>query len=262
MKYKRLLFLISILAVLFVACTSNPPSEEIPEEAEPTAPKYSYTTEYLRGYFEPSEHKDFVEIDTIHADRPGLYLRQDVYEAFKRMHAAAQKQNINLVIRSATRNFEYQKGIWERKWTGETKIEGGQDASQSWPNPADRALTILKYSSMPGTSRHHWGTDMDFNAFENSWFESGEGLTLYTFLQENAAEYGFCQPYTAKGNERPNGYEEEKWHWTYIPVSSELTRLAADSLKNTMIEGFKGAEATNEIDVVSNYVLGINEACK
>ena len=32
------------------------------------------------------------------------------------MHAAAKKDGINLQIVSGTRNFEEQKGIWERKW--------------------------------------------------------------------------------------------------------------------------------------------------
>ena len=34
---------------------------------------------------------------------------------------------------------------------------------------------IMKYSSMPSTSRHHWGTDIDLNSLENSYFEKGEG---------------------------------------------------------------------------------------
>ena len=221
-----------------------------------------FTTEYIRGLFEPSEHEDFTIIDSIYADRTGLYLRKDVYQAFLKLHEAAAQEGIDLVIRSATRNFEYQKGIWERKWTGETKIENGKDASVAYPEAKDRALAILRYSSMPGTSRHHWGTDVDFNAFENSWFEEGEGLALYEFMLRRAAEFGFCQPYTAKGEDRPNGYEEEKWHWSYTPVSSVLTELASTSLKDNMISGFAGAEAAPSIRVVENYVLGINPDCK
>ena len=44
------------------------------------------------------------------------YLRKEVYQKFKEMHAAAKKDGINLQIVSGTRNFEEQKGIWERKW--------------------------------------------------------------------------------------------------------------------------------------------------
>ena len=55
------------------------------------------------------------------------------------------------------------------------------------------AKTILLYSSMPTTSRHHWGTDMDINSLENSYFASGQGLKEYTWLKKNAAKFGFCQ---------------------------------------------------------------------
>ena len=114
---------------------------------------------------------------------------------------------------------------------------------------------------MPGTSRHHWGTDIDLNAFTNSYFESGKGLKLYQWLQAHAGDYGFCQPYTAKGPARPFGYHEEKWHWSYLPVSEVLLNEAKTSLNNAMIQGFEGAEAAQSIDVVAKYVLGINPLC-
>ncbi len=51
---------------------------------------------------------------------------------------------------------------------------------------------------MPGTSRHHWGTEIDLNALNNKWFENGKGLKVYQLAYKNAAQYGFHQPYTAK----------------------------------------------------------------
>ena len=258
------------LAMVFLACVllacntkpseaqDSPPAEVRIDDQEETE---VFDLAYIQGHFEPASHPSFVIIDSIYADRPGLYLRKDVYEAFLRMYNAARADGIQLQIRSATRNFDYQKGIWERKWTGKTLIENGKDASVVYPDPADRALAILRFSSMPGTSRHHWGTDIDLNAFENSWFESGEGLRIYEWLSANAGTFGFCQPYTPKGSDRPAGYEEEKWHWSYTPVANKLTRLASAELKDTMIQGFQGASAAPEIQVVKNYVLGINNAC-
>ncbi|HUR31432.1 MAG TPA: M15 family metallopeptidase, partial [Saprospiraceae bacterium] len=166
---------------------------------------------------------------------------------------------IRLQIRSATRNFNYQKGIWEAKWTGAKLIEGGENLAETTPDHKERALKILRYSAMPGSSRHHWGTDFDLNSFENSWFEEGEGLNIYNWLKKHASEYGFCQPYSAG---RQHGYFEERWHWSYMPVSQPLTTLAKEELKNEMIKGFHGSETAGMIDVVKNYVLGINEECK
>lgn len=215
----------------------------------------------LMGRFEPSQDSNFVLIPTSYADQEGRYMHKEAFTAFEKMYAAALRDGIKLQIRSAARNFEYQKGIWERKWTGETKLSSGEDASVAYVDSVDRALNILKYSSMPGTSRHHWGTDIDLNAFDNSWFESGEGLKLYRWLETNAHEYGYCRPYTSKDSLRPEGYNEEKWHWSYLPVSEPLTRYAQAMLSDSLISGFMGSGTAQEIEVVNKYILGINQSC-
>lgn len=218
----------------------------------------SITIEYLTGKFQPQEHPGFVEIPAALADRPGLYLRKETLEAFRKMHAAAREDGIYLTILSATRNFDYQKGIWERKWSGQRILSNGQNARTAYPDPVERALKILEYSSMPGTSRHHWGTDIDLNNFNNAYFESGKGAREFAWLREHAAEYGFFRPYTAKGPERPEGYNEEKWHWSYFPLADPMTKAAAQLLKDKDISGFQGAETAAKIQVIKNYVLGVH----
>ena len=221
----------------------------------------SITLDYLMGKFNPETDNNFIKIEKKYASRSGMFLHKKAYKAFKEMHAAAKADGINLTIRSATRNFKSQKGIWEAKWTGARKVEDGQDISKTIPDPKQRALKILEYSSMPSTSRHHWGTDIDINAFTNKYFAQGKGKKEYDWLAANAASFGFCQPYTAKGEERPDGYNEEKWHWSYLPLSKPLIDQAKLRLKNEMVKGFKGAETATEIDVVKKYVLGINQEC-
>ncbi len=215
--------------------------------------------EYIRGQFDPSKHKDFISIPDQYASRSGLYLRREALSDFIKMYNEAHGAGVSLIIKSATRNFDYQKGIWERKWHGQTLLEGNVDA-RTISDPKERALKILLYSSMPSTSRHHWGTDIDLNSFDNSYFEKGRGKKEYTWLRENAHKFGFCQPYTSKENGR-TGYEEEKWHWTYLPISKGLTDYAERYLKNEDISGFAGAELAIDIDVVGNYILGIDPSC-
>jgi len=220
----------------------------------------SITIDYLMGKFEPNNDKRFVTVDKAHADRAGLYLRKETYAAFLKMTEAAKQDGINFIIKSATRNFNYQKGIWERKWTGKTKING-KDINKITREVGDKARIILQFSSMPGSSRHHWGTDFDLNAFNNSYFEEGKGLKEYEWLTANASKFGFCQPYTPLGKGRPNGYEEEKWHWSYIPISKTLTEQAGLRITNEMIQGFEGDFTAQSINVVDNYILGINRDC-
>ncbi len=233
------------------------------ETSKPKVPvsQTKVSDDELMGKFVPSKHPDFVKIKSEHATKNNIYLRKEAYEAFQNMYKAALEDGIRLKIVSATRPFNHQVSIWEAKWTG-TRLVGGKNLSREMPDKKARALEILQYSSMPGTSRHHWGTDIDLNNLENSWFANGEGLKIYEWLKENALAYGYCQTYTPKGSERPYGYEEEKWHWTYLPVALSFTEQYKARIKDEHISGFKGAEVAKEIGIVEKYVLGINKDCK
>ncbi|RMG63458.1 MAG: D-alanyl-D-alanine carboxypeptidase family protein [Bacteroidetes bacterium] len=218
---------------------------------------------YLLGQFDPAQDSLFVQMDDAHTggSARGRYLHHEAYAAFKKMHAAATADGISLTILSATRNFAYQKGIWEAKWTGARAV-GGRNLAQAVADPEERARIILRYSSMPGTSRHHWGTDFDLNAFENSYFQSGKGLKEYEWLKANAADFGFGQPYTEKGPDRPHGYEEERWHWSYLPVAKIYLAAYQAQVCPEMITGFAGAETAASIDVIAHYVGGVAPDCQ
>lgn len=217
------------------------------------------TADYITGHFDPVQHEDFMTIPSTYADRAGLLLHKETWAAYQQLYTAAKTAGHQLVIKSATRNFDYQKGIWERKWTGETTLSDGTKASDI-NSEVDRAKKILLYSSMPGTSRHHWGTDIDINSFDNGYFAQGAGGALYDWMIAHAAEYGFCQPYTNKSGGR-TGYEEERWHWTYTPLSRPLTAYAQQHMKDEMISGFMGSEVAPQVGMVAQYILGINKAC-
>ena len=235
--------------------------EEPPEPAPPIWEEYGFTLDYVMGKFDPAKDSNFVKIPARFADDDRSYLRKEALEDYIKMHEAAQKDGIKLIVVSATRNFYAQKSIWEAKWEGRRAVDGANLAN-SLPDPKERALKILEYSSMPGTSRHHWGTDIDLNNLNSQYFEQGKGKDIYDWLNANAATFGFCQPYSAKGVGRRAGYNEEKWHWSYEKLSKPLTAFARDHLKDSLIVGFAGAEAAVPVKMVENYVLGINPACK
>jgi LAS superfamily LD-carboxypeptidase LdcB len=170
------------------------------------------------------------------------------------MYSTAKKEGITLNIISAFRSFNHQKRIWEAKWTGKRKVEG-KDLSKSITDIYKRAETILHFSSMPGSSRHHWGTDIDIYDLNNSTFEKGQGLKVYTWLRNNAHKYGFYQVYTAN---RPYGYEEEKWHWSYLPLAKPMINTFNRIMTNTDFNGFLGSETADSLQIIKHYVNGIN----
>ena len=215
--------------------------------------------EYLMGKFDPAKDERFTKIPMQYAKKE-MYMRKKALESFEKMHAAAKADGINFTIVSATRPFNIQKSIWEAKWTGQRKVDG-KLLSKEVKDPKARAIKILRWSSMPSTSRHHWGTDIDLNNLEPEYWNKGQGLKEYTWLQEHAHEYGFCQVYSEIGDDRPYGYQEEKWHWSYIPISKHLTEAYAQKIVDSDIEGFMGSESAPMIEVVKKYVLGINPKC-
>lgn len=267
------IFTIIISLFLILACNDSKPStvETTPtkiavvKNTTPALPEIkideSITLDFLMGKFDPTKHPNFISIEKKYASRGGMLLQKESYEAFKEMYAAAKKEGINLTIKSATRNFFSQKNIWEAKWTGKRQTTGVKDIQKEFPNPKDRALKILEFSSMPSTSRHHWGTDIDLNNFTNKYFESGQGKKEYDWLLKHAANFGFCQPYTKKDSTRPHGYNEEKWHWSYLPLATKYSDQMKLRMKDEMVKGFYGAETAKEIGVVEKYILGINKSC-
>ena len=243
-----------------------PPAKSQPKEIKPKLRKKAkpsiYDVAYITGKFNQRKHPDFVRLDEKYCAYPDMYLRKEVYEAFLKMRIAAEKEGIKLVIRSATRNFFTQKRIWENKWTGKKAIAGGENLAQTTKDPVLRAKKILRYSSMPGSSRHHWGTDIDLNDLANSYFEKGKGYKMYQWMLKNAHDFGFYLVYTEKKGPKPRtGYNEERWHWTYLPTSKKILDKAKEVLKDEEFKGFLGAETAPKIHIVNNYVLGINPEC-
>lgn len=206
-----------------------------------------YTREDLLGQFDPASHPDFIRIPEPLTQKQNIYLRKETLGAFQSMWLAAEKEGVRLEIISATRNFSAQKSIWNRKWNS-PRFMGFQGVN--------RAREILRYSSMPGTSRHHWGTDIDLNALDNAWFETSAGSQVYAWLSSNAPKFGFHQVYTDKTQGR-TGYEEERWHWSYLPLAEPMWLQICAQFTNRNISGFQGEQWADSLQIMKQYVQGI-----
>lgn len=220
----------------------------------------SDSLKYVLGKMDYASDSRFVKVPTALANKEGMYLRAEALEAFKAMRQAAKADGVDLVIISAARNFNHQKSIWEAKWNGQ-RLVNGQNLKTAIPDKSKRATEILKYSSMPGTSRHHWGTDIDINSLSSNYFKSGKGKKEYEWLRDHAFEYGFCQVYSQKGNDRPNGYEEEEWHWSYMPLAKVFLKYHKSHVTQGDISGFDGSDAL-PLTEIAKYVHGISPECK
>ncbi len=265
-KNNPLLFVIMLgfLGVIsFCSCDSSARSKEIKTDSTNVSKPDTIlvSKDFLLGKYSPAKDSNFVEVELNYASIKGFYLNKEAYQAFKKMYEAAKTDGIFLKIVSATRTFEQQKKIWEGKFTGSV-LYYGKNLATLYPNENERAKYILKYSSMPGTSRHHWGTDIDINSVQNSYFQTSTGIKTYKWLSENASKYGFCQPYTIQDSLRPTGYSEEKWHWSYLPLSSKYLIAYNSKISISDLQGFKGFETAKSLDIINKYVNCVNPSCK
>lgn len=220
---------------------------------------------YLTGMFDPAVHPHFVCINDlgVPTDARRHYLRKSAATALVKMLEAFNADNpgIRIWVQSSTRTFDDQKRIWNNKFNGVVKV-GGKNLRNSCPDEYTRALKILEFSSMPGTSRHHWGTDFDINVLTNSYYESGQGAVILEWLDTNASGFGFYRPYTAG---RTQGYAQENWHWSYVPESVQFSRNWVELYNSGVIclskKGlFAGSDVAAKLAPV--YVQAVDPRCR
>lgn len=195
----------------------------------------------------------------------GINLREEAHDAFVSMKKAAYLDGIDLKIVSSYRNFYRQEAIFERKYLNNTEEKGME--------PLAAIDKIIEYSTIPGTSRHHWGTDIDIidgyrktegDVLVPEKFEAGGPFEDFKkWMDENANEYGYYLVYTDSPKRR--GFKYEPWHYSYAPLSKPM--LEAFRGKNIVQllqqEEFLGAEHFT-IGFLKNYIqnniLDINRA--
>ena len=193
----------SFLFIYFVVLTSacNTPSQ-----------KAIYSKNQLIG----KEHPHFYG--------KGFNLQKEAFNAFTKMQKAALKEGIKIKVVSSFRSYAQQESIWKSKYVRYTK----QGLS-----PQEAIAKIIEYSTIPGTSRHHWGTDVDIvdgavkepseDVLQAKFFEKDKVYSkLKKWLDKNAHSYGFYLVYTK--NPKRKGFKYEPWHFSFVPISKPMLK--------------------------------------
>jgi len=220
--------------------------DSIPASPIPDPPAIRPSKDELMGRISPAADTSFVELPASMCSRSGMYLRKEVADSLVAMHRAARQEGIDLTVLSATRPFSHQRSIWERKW--------GRSQYMGWQG-VDKALDILTYSSMPGSSRHHWGTDVDLHSLDPMVFESGEGARTVAWLRKHGPGYGFEEVYTRDSSR--NGYQPEPWHWSFAPLAKPFLDTYLDSVSTADFDQFLGSENAFDVRIIDDFVQGV-----
>ena len=193
-------------------------------------------------------------------------LLPEAAKAFEKMKEAALQDQINIKVVSSFRSYERQRSIWNRKYR-KNKKEG--------LSPNENINTIIEYSTIPGTSRHHWGTEIDIvdGSIEpkgdvlltEKFHHGGPYEKLRRWLEENAERFGFICAYPDLENRK--GFYYEPWHYSYAPISIPLYRsyLKLDLKKALSDMDLEGSDYL-DTDFLEGYreshVKGINPLLK
>jgi LAS superfamily LD-carboxypeptidase LdcB len=160
-------------------------------------------------------------------------LTSDAAIAFVKMQAAAAEDGVDVQILSGFRSFAQQLAIWQAKWCGLRPILNDRDQpvdTTDWTD-AQKMHAILRWSAIPGGSRHHWGTDVDLycaaavSAAEHrlqlvasEYAPGGICGEMTSWLNANAHLYGFVRPY----DKDRGGIGLEPWHYSYQPQADNI----------------------------------------
>jgi len=131
--------------------------------------------------------------------------RKIIINPLKEMNIAAKKDGVELVITSAYRSYDTQRGTYNY-WVA--KKGGDTDAAD-------------KFSARAGHSQHQLGTTIDFSSPESN-YKIGSVFNrtrAARWLEDNAWKYGFVIVYP-EGEESVTGYNYEGWHYRFIGKES------------------------------------------
>ena len=213
------------------------------------------------------DYKTLLGIEHSNLVGDSIKLEKNTFIAMEKMRKAALVDGVKIKVVSGFRDFERQKQIWNRKFKKFTTENNLSDL--------EAIKEIIRFSTIPGTSRHHWGTEIDVidEDFKNEknlliskkYEEGGIFEKLKKWMDNNSKKFGFYLTYDNNINRK--GFEYEPWHYSYLPESKRYLKsfLKIDIVEIISKVDIEGKELFNEkfiSDYINNNILEINPDLK
>ncbi|HTF96372.1 MAG TPA: M15 family metallopeptidase [Cellvibrio sp.] len=167
----------------------------------------------------------------------GCSLHSETLAAVLHLRARAAQFGFDLRIASSFRNFERQLLIWNNKALGIRPVldSSGNPLDINVLTDCEKVFAILRWSALPGASRHHWGTDLDVYDASSVDVDYKVQLTqaeteadgpfaeFHRWLDEELQREGckFYRPYSIDRG----GIAPEPWHLSYTPLAKKYVQL-------------------------------------
>lgn len=207
----------------------------------------------------------------------GAVVHRDVVDPLLELRAAAGTEGFTLALDSGFRSFDRQLSIWNRKASGQRAVldSDARPIDINTLTPRDLVFAILRWSALPGASRHHWGTDID--VFDSAAMPDGYQVELipaevnrggmFAPLHEwldgriaNRTAFGFFRPY----DRDRSGVAPERWHLSYAPLASSYLQQMSPDVLRVAVENadmlLKDEVLKHLDEIYARFVTNINPA--
>jgi LAS superfamily LD-carboxypeptidase LdcB len=186
--------------------------------------------------------------------------------ALQDLNAAASAAGFDMKVASSYRNFDRQLLIWNAKAEGARPVldAKGQALDITLLSDKEKIFAIMRWSALPGASRHHWGTDLD--VYDASRIDEHYQLQLTLEETQSAGPFaafhqwltdtlkvqshGFFRPYyqNIDGQQNTDGQQNignqqhlggiapEPWHLSYAPIANLYAAHMSETLLREQIE--------------------------
>lgn len=202
--------------------------------------------------------------DFVSHSSAAIKLRPQVIPALTDLTAKASQAGFDLRVASGFRSFERQLSIWNQKATGQRVVldERERPVDLNTLSDEEKVFAILRWSALPGASRHHWGTDIDIYDASRMPQDYQLQLTLdetqgdgccaefHVWLTQvlTQSPCDFFRPYVAG----VGCISPEPWHLSYAPLAQVFAAQLTEEVLRAKI-------AATEIALKSHILKNLSE---
>lgn len=225
-----------------------------------------YSLEQLTGLTQ-------THLTTITVGTKEFLIHRDVKAPLTALIENAQVNGFNFSIASSFRDYHRQAMIWNAKFSGKRSIldSDSQPLDSSKLTEIEKIHAIMRWSALPGASRHHWGCELDVYAHNylpqdtqlqlEPWeYQTGHQKEFNHWLTKAMPQFGFYRPY----QNDLGGVAIEPWHISHIDTGHEmLAQLSVEKLKQTWDKHpFLGVESISQHaeSLYNRYISNISVA--
>ncbi len=203
-----------------------------------------------------------------------FFIHRQMLHDFLKLQQSAKNEGFDLQIISAFRDYDRQLKIWNAKARGERPLMDDQERVLNFStlSPTEIVFAILRWSAIPGCSRHHWGSDIDVydrkmqapeevKLVPSECIENGPAALLHNWLDDQISQnkaFGFFRPYSTDRG----GISPERWHLSYYPISRRIIDSYTFSIfKKNILESevlLKEIILENAEEIFERYIMNFD----